>query len=673
MSKLPYRQVHLDFHTSECIEGIGSRFSEENFAAALRVGHVNSITLFSKCHHGWAYHPSKANEIHPHLDFDLLGAQLKVCRELGIRAQIYLSVGFDEKYARKHPDHLRRWKGGVLSVPDGQPGYHHICFNTPYLDVFCDQLAEVMDRYAGQFDGIFLDIVGATPCHCEHCRASMKEQGMDPENDVAVWEFAKKVYQHYCDRVDEVVLSRIPDMPIIHNDGGAIYQGRAVALRNTQHLELESLPTGGWGYDHFPRAAAYARVLGKEFLGMTGKFHKGWGEFGGYKHPNALRYEVALSNANGAKCSVGDQLHPDGEFDLATYRLIGAGYSEVEAREPWLTDSVSVADIGVISAEACVNGAYHADFNWHDIAAEKWRQDFGANRMMLEGHYLYNIIDPECDFSGYKLLILPDGINVDGRFKEKLEAYLKQGGKLLLSGKSGVGRDGSFAFDFGAEFCGVGEFQPTYLRPAEGHPLYPNGVTSYIMYGKDYSIRLKEDFKGEVFASRVDPYFNRTLEHFCSHLHTPYDRAKVSPAAVLTDSIGYIGWNIFTEYAEMGAVHLRSQVELMIDALLGKDITLTTSLPSMGIVSLMEQPTKTGIRLINHLLYAIPKVRGKNTEIIEDIPTVLDTKVSIKCGKKPSRIYLAPEGKDLDFVYEDGTVSYTVDKFECAQLVAIEF
>jgi hypothetical protein len=59
MSNFPYRQVHLDFHTSEKIEGIGSRFSVENFENALKIGHVNSITLFAKCHHGWMYYPSK--------------------------------------------------------------------------------------------------------------------------------------------------------------------------------------------------------------------------------------------------------------------------------------------------------------------------------------------------------------------------------------------------------------------------------------------------------------------------------------------------------------------------------------------------------------------------------------------------------------------------------------
>ena len=66
-----FRQVHLDFHTSGLIPEIGGRFSKEQFQKALKLGHVDSITVFSKCHHGWAYHFSKANEMHPQLKFDL--------------------------------------------------------------------------------------------------------------------------------------------------------------------------------------------------------------------------------------------------------------------------------------------------------------------------------------------------------------------------------------------------------------------------------------------------------------------------------------------------------------------------------------------------------------------------------------------------------------------------
>jgi hypothetical protein len=79
MKPLKYREVHLDFHTSEEVPSVGDRFDKEQFKAALKAGHVDSITIFSKCHHGWAYHPSVANEMHPKLKFDLLGAELEAC------------------------------------------------------------------------------------------------------------------------------------------------------------------------------------------------------------------------------------------------------------------------------------------------------------------------------------------------------------------------------------------------------------------------------------------------------------------------------------------------------------------------------------------------------------------------------------------------------------------
>ena len=58
-----YRQVHIDFHTSEYIGEIGKEFDKKQFQEALKLGHVSSVTLFSKCHHGWSYHPTKTNEI----------------------------------------------------------------------------------------------------------------------------------------------------------------------------------------------------------------------------------------------------------------------------------------------------------------------------------------------------------------------------------------------------------------------------------------------------------------------------------------------------------------------------------------------------------------------------------------------------------------------------------
>ena len=669
MSKLPFRQIHLDFHTSECIEGIGRNFSKENFAAALKEGHVSSITLFSKCHHGWSYHTTKANQRHPNLDFDLLDAQLEVCEELGVRTEIYISTGFDEKYARDHKDHLIRDINGNCA-PFDIPCYHRICFNTPYLDTLCAQIEEVMEKYKGRFDGVFLDIIAATPCWCDSCKAAMKERGIDINDVCQVYAYAKEVYQHYCDRVDEAVHKYDSDMPIIHNDGGAIFLGRKTSSRNTKHLEIESLPTGGWGYDHFPKSAAHARTLDKEFLGMTGKFHWTWGEFGGFKHPNALRYEAALANACGAKCSVGDQLHPDGEMDLSTYRLIGQAYSEVEAREEWMKDSEYIADVALVSAEACLNSPIKECFDCNDIQAAQKAEDDGANRILLEGHYLYDIVDTEADYSKYKLLILPDRIALRGEFKEKIASYMANGGKLLLTGRSGLDENGEFAIDFGVKFNGQSAHRPSYLRPT--FDLYPNGITSYLMYSQGYDVSLTDGFSGVVRAERNDPYFNRTAEHFCSHHNTPYEKGKLSLGAVITESVGYIGWDIFSEYADKGSVHLKYAVIDLLDSLLGENKTAYSTLPAQGIFSLMKQPYSGGERLVTHLVYAIPKLRGRNTEIIEDIAALHDISVTVKTDKSPTRAYLAPSMEELEFKYENGAVTCDVPKIECSTLVVIE-
>jgi len=60
MTNLRFRQVHLDFHTSEAIPGIGSAFDANEFADTLAAANVNSVTCFSRCHHGWIYHDTRA-------------------------------------------------------------------------------------------------------------------------------------------------------------------------------------------------------------------------------------------------------------------------------------------------------------------------------------------------------------------------------------------------------------------------------------------------------------------------------------------------------------------------------------------------------------------------------------------------------------------------------------
>lgn len=426
-----FRQVHLDFHTSEHIEDIGKKFDKKQFQTALKKGHINSITLFSKCHHGWAYHPSKANEIHPHLDFDLLGAQIQAAHEIGVKTPIYLSAGLDEKMTHRHPEWLvRNLDESTTWAKDfTEPGYHKMCMSSPYLDYLVKQIEEVCKNYDA--DGIFLDIAGVQPCYCQNCIAEREELGLNPYDENDVLKHAETVYKRYAEKTRAAVDKYKPNLPLFHN-GGHIRQGRRDLVNYNTHLELESLPTGGWGYDHFPFSARYCQGLGVDYLGMTGKFHGSWGEFGGFKHPNALRFEVALAAANGAKCSVGDQLSPSGEMDMVTYDLIGSAYSELEEKEEWLDNVESVADIAIISPEAYVGDLSTGQMTKVDDSGS------GVCRIMLEGKYLFDVIDFESDLSKYKVIILPDVIRTDIDFAKRLREFCDCGGKVLATGKSAL-------------------------------------------------------------------------------------------------------------------------------------------------------------------------------------------------------------------------------------------
>jgi hypothetical protein len=668
MLPLRFRQVHLDFHTSEKIPGIGAAWDKEHWQRILKAGHVDSITCFSNCHHGWSYHPTSVGKMHPHLDFDLLRAQLDACHEIDVKVPIYLTGGVDNVAALEHPEWREidadgRYMGWAKSPL--QPGFHKLCFNSPYLDYLVAQIEEVVTHYPDGH-GIFIDIIYPQPCACKWCMAIMDEEGLDPEKEADRMKCGNISMLKYLERTTAAARKHNADMPIFHNSSFA-RRGRRATYKYFSHLEVESLPTGGWGYDNFPLTAKYFHLLDKDFIGMTGKFHTTWGEFGGFKHPNALRYECAAMLANGARCSVGDQLHPNAKLDESTYALIGAAYAEVEAKEPWCVDAQSVADVALLSRVAL-----NPDGEGDDDG------DTGAARLLLEGHYLYDIVDDQMDWNRYKVLWLPDSLRLDGELKAKLDAYVEQGGKLFLSGETPVREDGSLWFDIGAHYDGPSPYQPDYIQPRED--VAPDFVrTPQVMYLRSQRIKVTT---GQSLGAVYDPYFNRSYQHFSSHQHTPY-RPEPSgyDCGVLTRHLLYLAHPVSTLYRGIGAVALKDYVCKALDLLLGEEKTVRVNLPSTGRVTLMQQANQQ--RYILHLLHANTINRGgpmklsggtlvaetKSVELIEDLIPLHNIDVQIRLPHDIRKVTLEPQGSEVEFTTQEKVLSLRVDEFTCHQMI----
>ena len=123
---------------------------------------------------------------------------------------------------------------------------------------------------------------------------------------------------------------------------------------------------------------------------MNGKFHKSWGDFGTLRNLEAMEYECFRALAYGAKCCVGDQLHPSGRIDATVYHRIAKVYGSVEQKEPWCRDTRKLSQVGVFAANRALEDC--------SIVNE------GVYRVLSKIHVLYDVIDFASDLEKPRFL-----------------------------------------------------------------------------------------------------------------------------------------------------------------------------------------------------------------------------------------------------------------------------
>jgi len=655
--ELRFRQIHLDFHTSEMIEGIGADFDPDEFASTLEKARVNSITCFARCHHGWIYFDTKVNpeRRHPHLTKNLLKDQIEACHKRDIRVPIYITVQWDHYTANEHPEWLViNDQGCQIGTRPYEAGFYRtMCVNSPYIDFLKAHVKEVLETLPT--DGIFFDIVNPQDCSCKYCRAGMEAEGIDPSDAQARRNYGVKVINEFKMNMTEFVRQFNKDCTIFYNSGHIGPAHRSTAKAYT-HFELESLPSGGWGYMHFPLSMRYARNLGADCMGMTGKFHTSWGDFHSFKNPQALQFECFQMLALNAKCSIGDQLHPSGKICQTTYRLIGSVYSEVEKKEAWCKGAKPVTDIGMLTPEEFYGGRLSPSA-------------IGASRMLQEGGHQFEIIDSSHDISGFKVVILPDNIPVSDDFAKKLEDYLAKGGSIIASYESGLNAEKT-AFmlkSLGVKLKGQAPFSPDFIVP-RGEIGKGLAETEHVMYMR--GMEVEAEAGSEVLADVKVPYFNRTYKHFCSHRHTPSSGKIGYPGIVRKGNAIYFIHPIFAQYDKNAPKWCKKLFLNALDMLLPEPV-IRIEAPSTALVSVNEQLSEN--RWVIHLLHYIPERRGTDFDIIEDVIPIYGIPVSLRVPKKVKNVDCVPDGDSLEFCENNGRIDFILPKLEGHQMVAVSF
>ena len=686
-----FRQVHLDFHTSEALENVGERFDADRFVQTLKLGRVDAINLFAKGHHSWCYFPTEVGMRHPNLKpgLDLFGDQVRACEAAGIRTTAYITVGWSAHEALQHPDWCVRTRDGEVwhnrlndpnqgtgEVPslEGEPDerfheffWRFLCPSGDYRQHILDLTREILTKYPTQ--GLWYDICNLETCWCERCRAGMKERGLDPEDDAAAAAYAVDKWDAFlgdCRAILDELRPADSDRP-----GSVFFNGLTHMttppriLRHQTHYELEDLPTVWGGYDKLPPRARFFARDRKELIAMSGKFHTAWGEFGGYKHPDAIRYECASMLAFHARCNFGDQLHPSGELDEQTYRNIGEGYAHVEAVEGFCVDTTPDTNLGVVF------GVRPSDFPVHGTSSSP--EDEGACVMLLE---------TQCDFEGVRDLSSElegkDAVVVTQRCLTRedaaaLSAFADGGGKVVLIGDAALllGED-ELALDVGLSYEGPANFKIDYtlageaLRGASGGEL---GTGPFLNYEAAPRYAPVDGGGAEVLATIREPFFDRTYAHYTSHQETPY-RLEDAPhvAAARLGNVAVIAHPLGRMYGGHGA-RVHRELFRAVLAVLGFEPRIRFSgFGSSGRATLYRQAGEN--RRVLHLTYATPTLRG-GCEVIEDLPTLHAVEASVAAGGVTA-VRLPLRGESLDFREENGRVVFSLPPFSCHEVVVLE-
>ncbi|MCU0906899.1 MAG: hypothetical protein MUF73_05490 [Rhodobacteraceae bacterium] len=269
-------------------------------------------------------------------------------------------------------------------------------------------------------------------------------------------------------------------------------------------------------------------------------------------------------------------------------------------------------------------------------------------------------------------MILPDVIAVGPALEVKLLAYVAGGGRVLLTGRSGL-RDGRMVFDLGATWKGTSEMsQGDYVLPIP--PLRPDGVDSPLfMYLPSERIRVTD---GTSLGVTHDPYMDRRPRHFSGHVNAASRPAPSGFAAGVTKGgFTWLAHPLFSCYHMAGSVTMLELAERVIVQAMAAGRSVTASLPRAGRVTLRHQPGQH--RDVLHLLHATPALRGNlrgaNIQPIQDLVTLSGIDVRMRSFGPVLSVRTVPEGQVLPHDTEKGLLTFSVPRLRGHQIVEIAY
>ncbi|MCK4245422.1 MAG: beta-galactosidase trimerization domain-containing protein, partial [Candidatus Omnitrophica bacterium] len=388
--------------------------------------------------------------------------------------------------------------------------------------------------------------------------------------------------------------------------------------------------------------AKHLQNHGKPFQGHT-PGHSSWHTFI-MKPVNWLRLESAVSLAHGGSATIGVNVLPDGKVEPEEIKRLKPLFAQIKEKEGYVRDAEPVKDVAVL-------------YSMSSAFAEGVRKDSpgfaqsgprGFHMALVDGHQQFIILN-EMDITelqDYRLIIIPQQINLKESLISQLTAYIKGGGNLLLTYETSLfNRKGKIRKNFAlSEVMGIDfiNYSPYSANYAELNREMERGIVTYplLFEKKAIQVNLKE---AKPLGKIVYPEAERTEEKYYwppYNYNPPYKKSDYPIITLNRYGKGkciYIAVPIGEEVGETNNSWLKQLILNMVDNLLPEQLIETDAPAGVEIVLNRQKERKRYIlHLINHYV-----VTGGKISLTDEKPILGPININLNLNRigKINRVY----------------------------------
>jgi hypothetical protein len=242
----------------------------------------------------------------------------------------------------------------------------------------------------------------------------------------------------------------------------------------------------------------------------------------------------------------------------------------------------------------------------------------------------------------YPLIVIPECEYMSAELKSQLLSYVDQGGNLLLIGPKSASL---FKEQLGVEFQGEAQPKDQWLE-------FDGKLAGIKALSQSVRITDKANPFGKLFYEN-----DITKDFMVAASIAKYGKGKIAAMYV----------NFGEQYITSRTTISRDFLASLVQQLFPSPIVEVTGSHNVDVTV-----NRIGGKLAVNLINTSGPHADRSVRSFDEIPEVGPLKISIRCGQKPKKVKLEPDGSSIPYKFSNGMIDVVLQKLDIHKIIIIE-